>query len=712
MNRLGTTNRPDVIHLHNGGTSVVFDISSNPQPIVVYWGPHLLGADEKDLANIALAAIPQRMSGGQDVTPRLTLFPVPSEGWLGTPALKLTREGGGFATALTLREATQDASTATFVLSDAEMGISMRAEATVDSAGLFRQRVSLTNEGETLLHLEDLRFSFPLNPQMTEILDPMGHHLRERFPQRHNLTFGTYQRTSRAGRPSADSPLLMCAGQPGFGFEGGRVHSVHLAWSGSFNLGVEKTTGGDQFLMAGEYLEPGEVVLEKNETYQSPQAMASWGNGLTELSRRYVETVRANMPPSPHPVTLNTWEAVYFDHNFDDLAELADMAKEVGVERFVLDDGWFHGRRDDTTSLGDWTVDEGVWPGGLKPLIDHVTGLGMEFGLWVEPEMISPDSDLAREHPDWILRARADLPPSARTQQVLDLSNPDAYRHIRDALIALLDEYDISYLKWDHNRDLVTAGDGAGGSARGRENVLALYRLLDELRQAQPGLVIESCASGGARVDAGVLEHTSRVWTSDCLDPLERLPNQKYTGLLVPPEAMGAHITSVPVHSTNRALSRDLSAKIALLGHFGIESDLRELDEGARSQVAHWVGVWKTMRHLVEGGFPVHADLFDPAMDVRGLVSKDAREGVFTITQVATSACHPPAPVHLPGLDPTLTYRVECVSAAPSYPTPGQSELAWLEEGLETTGQLLSNPGMRPPLQFPGDSVVLKVSAV
>lgn len=705
-------NRPDVIHLHNGGTSVVFDISSGTQPIVVYWGPHLVGVGEKDLADIALAAIPQRVSGGQDLTPRLTLIPLAADGWLGTPGLKISRQGGGFSTVLELEETVRGDARATFVLADAQMGVSLCVEAAVNDAGLFTQSALLKNEGATPLHVEDLRFTFPLSPQMTEILDPMGHHLRERFPQRHDLTFGTYQRTSRAGRPSADAPLLMCAGQPGFGFEGGRVHSLHLAWSGSFNLGVEKTTGGDQFLMAGEYLEPGEVVLAPEGTYDSPKTMASWGDGLTQLSRRYIETVRAAMPPSNHPVTLNTWEAVYFDHNFGDLAELADVAREAGVERFVLDDGWFRGRRDDTTSLGDWIVDERVWPDGLAPLINHVTGLGMEFGLWVEPEMISPDSDLARAHPDWVLRARTDLPPSARTQQVLDLSNPAAYDHIRDSLLAILDEYDISYLKWDHNRDLITAGDGPGGRPRARENVLALYRLLDELRDAHPGLVIESCASGGARVDAGVLEHTSRVWTSDCLDPLERLSNQKYTGLLVPPEVMGAHITSVPVHSTNRTLSRDLSAKIALLGHFGIESDLRELDAAERAEVAHWVAVWKTMRHLVEGGFPVHADLFDTAMDVRGLVSRDAREGVFTITQVATSACHPPAPVHFPGLDPALTYMVECVSPAPSYPNPGQSDLAWLEGGLETTGQLLSNPGVRPPLQFPGDSAVLKVWAV
>ena len=175
---------------------------------------------------------------------------------------------------------------------------------------------------------------------------------------------------------------------------------------------------------------------------------------------------------------------------------------------------------------------------------------------------------------------------------------------------------------------------------------------------------------------------------------------------------MGAHITSVPVHSTNRTLSRDLSAKIALLGHFGIESGLRALEPSQLEEVAHWVSVWKNMRHLVEGGFPVHADLADHSVDVRGLVSADKAEAIFTVTQVATSACHPPALVHLPGLDPRREYRVTKVAASPSYPAPGQSDLEWLEGGLETTGQLLKDVGLRPPLQFPGDATVIKVQAI
>src|SRR6266542_1136250 len=243
-----------------------------------------------------------------------------------------------------------------------------------------------------------------------------------------------------------------------------------------------------------------------------------------------------------------------------------------GVERFVLDDGWFRHRRDDTAGLGDWYVDETVWPHGLEPLIGHVRSLGMEFGLWVEPEMVNPDSDLYRAHPDWILSAGGRLPPTCRHQQVLDLANPGAYGYVRARLDALLSENDIAYLKWDHNRDLVDAGH------QGRPGVhaqtLAVYRLLDELRAAHPGVEVESCSSGGARVDLGILERTDRVWASDCNDALERQTIQRWTGLFLPPELIGTHVGPPRAHTTGRVHDLSFRAATALFGHAGIEWDV------------------------------------------------------------------------------------------------------------------------------------------
>ena len=279
------------------------------------------------------------------------------------------------------------------------------------------------------------------------------------------------------------------AGGQGFGFERGLAHAVHAAWSGNHRLLAERTPTGEAFLSAGELLLPGEISLDEGESYTTPWAVGSWGDGLNALQARF--HVNCGPVPStrcrPRPVTLNTWEAVYFDHDFDKLTELARRAASVGVERFVLDDGWFRGRRDDTAGLGDWYVDEKVWPDGLGPLIEQVEAAGMEFGLWVEPEMVNLDSDLARAHPDWILRGREELPVPARQQYVLDLANPEAWQYVHDRLDALLAEYDIAYLKWDHNRDLVEAGDAATGRPRVHANVLALYRLFAELKSAPPG---------------------------------------------------------------------------------------------------------------------------------------------------------------------------------------------------------------------------------
>nr|WP_326584584.1 alpha-galactosidase [Streptomyces sp. NBC_00481] len=276
--------------------------------------------------------------------------------------------------------------------------------------------------------------------------------------------------------------------------------------------------------------------------------------GLDGLSARFHDHLRAR-PGHPHrsrPVVLNTWEAVYFDHDLDRLTHLADLGAEVGVERFVLDDGWFRHRRDDRSGLGDWYVDETVWPSGLRPLIDHVRAPGMEFGLWVEPEMVNPDSDLARAHPEWILATGGRTPADRRSQQVLDLTHPEAYAYILERLDDLLTEYDIAYLKWDHNRELVDAGHSPSGEPAVHRQTLAVYALLDELRARHPGLEIESCSSGGGRVDLAILERTDRVWASDCNDALERQSINRWTGLLLPPELVGSHIGAARSHTTGR----------------------------------------------------------------------------------------------------------------------------------------------------------------
>ncbi|MET0885750.1 MAG: alpha-galactosidase [Mycetocola sp.] len=701
------------MHLRNGGTSVVLDTRRGPLPSIVFWGADLGDLSQTEMDALGVAARPQRVSGGLDEPAPLTLIPQESSGWLGTPGLSGHRAGRFFSTRLASESIDVDEASATVVIaaSDPDAGLAAALTIAVTPAGLLRQRITLENRSSEPYSLTALAPTFPVPHDVTELLDTTGRHLRERSPQRHAFTIGTHLRESRRGRPGSDASLLLAAGREGFGFERGLVYAVHTAWSGNHRLLAERTPTADSFLSAGELLVNGELELAQGETYSTPWAIGSWGDGLNQLSKRFHDELRsrAHHPARPRPVTLNTWEAVYFDQDLDKLSALAERAARVGVERFVLDDGWFLGRRDDTAGLGDWFVDPDVWPSGLTPLIDTVRGLGMEFGLWVEPEMINLDSDLARRHPDWILRGREHLPVSARQQYVLDLAHPDAWQYILDRLDALLTENDIAYLKWDHNRDLLEAGAADTGKPRAHENVVALYRLLSTLKSRHPALEIESCASGGARVDLGILEHTDRIWTSDTLDPIERLQIQRYTGLLVPTEILGAHLTSPQVHSTSRSVSLDLSAGVALFGHLGIEWDLTALDDDGLDAVRRWVEIHKRHRQTIHSGVLVHGDTTDATTDVRGVVAVDGASALFTFTQVLTSVTYPPGRFTLPGLIPDRHYTVR-ITAGSVGAGPGQSPLPWAEQPIRLTGRQLGIVGLQAPVLYPGQLVLLELS--
>ncbi|MFI8633243.1 alpha-galactosidase [Microbacterium sp. NPDC077663] len=703
-----------VVHLRSGGTSVVVDLQPGAVPAIVHWGDDLGDAPRETLVSLATASRLQRISGGLDHTVRLGVVTTAASGWAGTPAFEGHRDGAGVSALFTVVETRTSGDALEVELADGEAGLSARYELRVTPSGLVRARTTLRNDGDGHYTVQALHVTLPLPWEATEILDTTGRHLRERSAQRHELTFGTHLRESRRGRPGADATLLLAAGVAGFGFERGRAHGVHLAWSGNSRMFAERTPTGESFLGAGELYLPGEIRLAPGEEIATPELLGSWGDGLDELAARFHDEWRARPqhPTRPRPITLNTWEAVYFDHRLPKLIALADAAAELGVERYVLDDGWFRHRRDDTAGLGDWYVDETVWPEGLHPIADYVVAKGMEFGLWFEPEMVNPDSDLARSHPEWILRGRTDLPPSARQQQVLNLAHPDAYAYMFQVISDILGAYPIAYVKWDHNRDLVDAAAGPGGAALVHAQTLAVYRLIDELKAAHPGLEIESCASGGARVDLGILDRTDRIWTSDCLDPIERLENQRYTALVVPPEMMGMHLTTPHVHSTGRTVSLTLSGAVALFGHFGIEWDVTTLSETDAATVGAWVALAKRVRPLVATGRAVNADVADPGLDVRGVVAEDAASAFFTITQTQTLISSPAGRVRLPGLDADRTYRIRVATPGGVVQTPAQSPLEWAHEDTVLTGRQLAVVGLRPPVQNPQQSTVVELTAV
>ncbi|RYV50129.1 alpha-galactosidase [Pengzhenrongella frigida] len=712
-----------ILHLRAGGTSVVVDARGESLPRIVHWGADLGDLAPDLLASLVDAQAPQRVSGSTDQTPSASLLPEQSSGWLGTPGLTGHRHGAAFSTALRTTAVRTTAVRTTAVRTTgspdapgivveaidpaAELAVTLELEVT--AAGLVRQRATVRNLGAQTFELTGVLATFPVPDAATELLDLTGRHLRERSPQRQRWDVGTHLREGRRGRPGADSSLLLVAGEEGFGARSGRVWGVHLAWSGNQRLLAERTISGVSFLAAGELLLAGEILLAPDERYESPWVFGSHGDGLDELATRFHEHLRARPehPRGPRPVTLNVWEAVYFDHDLTRLTALAEAAATVGVERFVLDDGWFSHRRDDSAGLGDWYVDADVWPDGLAPLITRVRGLGMEFGLWVEPEMVNPDSDLARAHPDWILQTGGRTPPSARNQQVLDLGRPEAYDHILERLDALLAENDIAYLKWDHNRDLIDAGHGPRGVAGVHGQTAALYALLAELRRRHPDVEIESCASGGARVDLGILQFTQRVWASDCIDPLERDQIQRWTELLVPPEMIGAHIGSPVSHTTGRTHALDFRAAAAFFGHLGIEWDLTTATGDELARLAEWVAAHRAHRALLHSGVVVHADQPDPALRLHGVVAPDGGEAIYALTQRETSVCYPTGSVTLPGLAADATYEVRPLAPGDQIVGTGQSALPWWGTGVRSTGRALAVVGLRAPVLFPERSVLL-----
>ena len=559
-----------------------------------------------------------------------------------------------------------------------------------------------------------LPVQLPVPAHATELLDLAGRWSRERVPQRHELAYGAWVREGRRGRTGHDAPLLLVAGTKGFGFRHGEVWGVHVGWSGDSTVWAERLPEQQVSLGGGELLRTGEVRLAPGESYTSPWLYAVHSrDGLDGLSRRLHDWVRARPghPSSPRPVVLNTWEAVYFDHDLARLHEIAGHAAAIGVERFVLDDGWFTGRRSDHAGLGDWEVDADVWPDGLDPLVDRVTGLGMDFGLWVEPEMVNLDSDLARAHPDWLLAPEGRTPLSWRHQQVLDLANPDAWQHLLQRLDALLSTYPIAYLKWDHNRDLLEA------SHQGRPGVhaqtLAFYALLDELRARHPRVEIESCASGGGRVDLEVLARTDRIWASDCTDALERQLIQRWTGLLVPPELVGAHVSAPRNHQTGRFLDLSFRAGTALFGHFGIEWDVSRATEAERAELAAWVATYKELRPLLHHGDVVRADDMPRGSELHGVVSRERDDAVFALVQTEPLDSSLPARLQLPGLDAERSYRLRALPPGDQPRVLQVKAPVWLTGGeITLAGSVLGSVGVAVPILAPQQLLLLRATAV
>ncbi len=714
MSELAATSPPDVIHLRARGVSLLLAVGARGLPQVVHWGADL-GELSRDEATAAAHAVVHSVphSGYDDPTP-VELLPQAAHGHAGRGVLAGSRSGSAWSPSFHTVDVRTSGQSVLFDAIDDQADLALRTEVRMEPEGVLKLRHHLRNTGDTDYELISLPVQLFVPGRAQELLDLTGRWSRERVPQRHRLGFGAWVREGRRGRTGHDAPTVLVAGTSGFGFRAGEVWAMHVAWSGDSSLWAERLPEGRVSLGGAELLHAGEVRLAPGATYETPWVYAGYsGNGLDDLSQRLHDLVRArpDHPHSPRPVVLNTWEAVYFDHDLDHLITIAEHAAEVGVERFVLDDGWFTGRSSDRSGLGDWEVSADLWPRGIHPLIDKVAALGMDFGLWVEPEMVNLDSDLVRRHPEWLLAPAGRVPPHWRHQQVLDLAHSDAWQHIFERLDALLTDHDIAYLKWDHNRDVVDA-DHLGRPGL-RAQTLAFYALLDALRAKHPDVEIESCASGGGRVDLEVLARTDRIWASDCTDALERQEIQRWTGLLVPPELVGAHVGAPRNHQTGRVLDLSFRAGTALFGHFGVEWDISRASPEDRAELARWVETYKSLRPLLHRGDVVRGDDTEDGCELHGVVSRDRGDALFSLVQLRPLVSSVPARVPLPGLDPTRSYVVSMQAPGDTPRTMQVTAPPWVSEGHTVLpGAVLDKLGVAVPILAPEQLLLLRVTAV
>ena len=483
----------------------------------------------------------------------------------------------------------------------------------------------------------------------------------------------------------------------------GLCYGVMPVYSGSHRTDIEVDQNGLTRLVTGLHDERFSWQLEPGESFTAPEVLlCCTPDGLGDLSRHYHTFLRRNICRSPfryarRPVLINNWEATYFDFNTESICRIAEKAASLGVEMMVLDDGWFGKRDDDNTGLGDWFVNEKKLPGGLQPLIERVNALGMKFGLWVEPEMVSEDSDLYRAHPDWALTLPGRTPAMGRNQLVLDMGRPEVVDYLTQRLSTLLRENHIEYIKWDMNRNMSDVYSRALPPERQGETthryMLGVYKLLDRLTTAFPHVLFEGCAGGGGRFDAGMLCYFPQIWCSDNTDAIERLSIQHGTSFGYPVSCMGAHVSACPNHQTGRTVPLWTRAVVAMSGTFGYELDLGRLTDEECDQVRDQIKTFQRYYDVIQNG--AYYRLSDPDRQPRYVAWQTVTPTESLVSLVLT---HPEAnarPLHLclKGLEEDALYKVDELNVYGVTATPESGDNPASQVGAVCSGSMLMYAG-------------------
>ena len=676
--------------------TIVFASFNDRLPCVIHWGSVL--PEQENLKQLADATRMDQSGGMMDEIADLSICPEELSGFQGQPGLFARRADG---TPIRSQFRLQNAASGkelVFDASDANEGLEYTAKFQALPSGAIRAQCWLkANKNITVDWI-----AAPVMPasQLSDKVHEFSGRWCGEF-QRSKVAWhaGARLREARGGRTGHENCSGVIVPDRGATHRHGRAFGLSYGWSGGHKMLTEELQDGRRQIQFGRSYQSGGKA---GQAFQSdPLYLAYSTDGLNGVANRFHATVRREFikfpdPGKKRPVHYNCWEAVYFEHNLDDLKIIAAEAAELGAERFVLDDGWFKGRNDDTTSLGDWVVDKQKFPDGLTPLIDCIHGLGMTFGLWFEPEMVNFESDLFKHHPDWVL---GPVPqPLGRNQMVLDLSKSEVKDHLIACISGILKTYPIDYIKWDHNRPLPFQTDA---------QTEGTYEVLDAIRSQHPQVEIESCASGGGRVDYGILEHAHRVWLSDSNDALERLKMQAEAAQFLPNEIVGSHVGPRVCHTSGRTHSMAFRAWVAATRHMGFEMNPNELTDDEAETLRSVTAWWKSNRDWLFSGPHHRLDATDPSVIAELRLAANATKFVVFVGKTDGSAQSLSRPLLLAGLDDAVRYKV--TMTLPDGAVSTSRACTKLDAGpITLTGQSLMEVGLQLPVQNPASMIILE----
>ncbi|MFD2327860.1 alpha-galactosidase [Cohnella sp. GCM10020058] len=681
-------------HLQTPNTSYIITIVEGLYPAHVYWGPKLRNASWpggltlRERASFSPTPNPDKPLLSLDSL--LQEYPGYGSGDFRSPAYQFGLSDGTTVAELVYRdhrifagkpkleglpatyaESDDEAETLELTLHDSHSRlIAVLSYTTFRDSDAIARSVRYVNESADSVRIRRaLSASVDFNNDAYELVHLNGAWANERNLSRRALVQGLQGIESRRGSSSHQHNPFVALVSPNAGEEQGDAYGFSLVYSGSFAASAEVDQFHTTRVSIGINPFDFEWLLEPGQSFQAPEAVLVYSNeGLGGMSRTYHRLYRRRLSRGEfrdrtRPVLVNNWEATYFDFNADKIVAIAEEGARLGIELFVLDDGWFGYRNDDTTSLGDWKVDLNKLPQGLDDLAKRVNEHGLQFGLWFEPEMISPDSDLYRAHPDWCLHVEGRRRTQGRRQLILDLSREDVCDYIIDTVGGILASAPIAYVKWDMNRNMTEIGSALLPPERQRETahryMLGLYRVLETITSRFPHILFESCSGGGGRFDPGMLHYMPQTWTSDNSDAVCRLKIQYGTSLVYPISSMGAHVSAVPNHQVHRVASLKMRGDVAMSGNFGYELDLTKFSTEEKEEVKAQVAAYKELRELVQFG-----DLYRLKSPFEGndtawtVVASDKSEAFVAFFRVLAQPNEPIDWLRLAGLDPNADYEV------------------------------------------------------